>query len=511
MIATAPIYKSVHICNHNHVGLSVHAKLKQYDPTHTTMLRKAFVTDLNKRFARLRGDIRRLLVDQDFLGLRDRQELPAIKTHSFTFKTSAEKVDGFMEWLQGQVDDNLLQVRKMPQYGKGVQKSWTDMYIEDSYKRGIQRARYEMGKVGMTVPGIEQTGGIHTSMGMPMHMDRVGLLYTRTYNELKNITNEMSNQLSKVLSKGMIDGDGPAVIARKINKTISGPVGDLGMTDTLGRFIPAQRRAQIMARTEIIRAHHHASVQEYRNWGVAGVKVEVEFRTAGDDRVCKQCAKTAAKKLKDSLHTRIYTLDEIEDMIPVHPQCRCMALPVNPEDVPSKYDIKKPAPKPAPKAKVKPNTPQFKSKKHQELYDDFEKEAQKFWNDFEEMVKKKGGIVDQEMWNLFKQGTIHEIDQTSAWLSANFSDAVSKFYAKLKTTTGIDFKRGFQKWQGSTRMDFGESLRYTMLKMEVPPPGQKVGQVFKNYTEVKRFFQEGGNIIDEQSYIRLRAFNQVYM
>ena len=104
----------------------------------------------------------------------------------------------------------LLQVRQMPQFGKGAQKPWTDLYIQDSYARGVQRARYEMGNIGMAVPSIDKTGGIHTSMGTPFHMERVALLYTRTYTELKNITNEMSNQLSKVLSQGMIDGGWPA-------------------------------------------------------------------------------------------------------------------------------------------------------------------------------------------------------------------------------------------------------------------------------------------------------------
>jgi SPP1 gp7 family putative phage head morphogenesis protein len=95
-------------------------------------------------------------------------------------------------------------------------------------------------------------------------------------------------------------------------------MGDLGITDTLGRFIPAQRRAEMLARTEIIRAHHLATIQEYRNWGVLGIYVKGEWKTAGDDRVCSQCA---------SLEGNIYTLDEIESMIPLHPNCRCIALP----------------------------------------------------------------------------------------------------------------------------------------------------------------------------------------
>ena len=40
--------------------------------------------------------------------------------------------------------------------------------------------------------------------------------------------------------------------------------------------------------------------------------------TAGDDRVCEKCA---------ALEGRIFTLDEIEFLIPLHPNCRCLALP----------------------------------------------------------------------------------------------------------------------------------------------------------------------------------------
>jgi very-short-patch-repair endonuclease len=89
-------------------------------------------------------------------------------------------------------------------------------------------------------------------------------------------------------------------------------MGDLGLVDSLGRFIPARRRAEILARTEIIRAHHYANVNEYKTWGAFGVSVVAEFRTAGDDRVCEECA---------ALEGKIFTLDEILPMIPIHPQC----------------------------------------------------------------------------------------------------------------------------------------------------------------------------------------------
>lgn len=75
----------------------------------------------------------------------------------------------------------------------------------------------------------------------------------------------------------------------------------------------------MLARTEIIRAHHVATIQEYRNWAVEGVVVQGEWRTAGDERVCVIC---------EALEKKVFPLDEIESMIPRHPRCRCIALPV---------------------------------------------------------------------------------------------------------------------------------------------------------------------------------------
>jgi SPP1 gp7 family putative phage head morphogenesis protein len=150
-------------------------------------------------------------------------------------------------------------------------------------------------------------------------MDRVGVLFTRVFAELTGVTDVMASHIAQILAQGMIDGDGPALLARKMIAAIDGSgAGTLGITDTLGRFIPAKRRAEMIARTELIRAHHLATIQEYRNWGLLNIRVKAEWKTAGDDRVCVRCA---------SLEGKIFTLDEIEPMIPLHPLCRCIALP----------------------------------------------------------------------------------------------------------------------------------------------------------------------------------------
>ena len=217
-------------------------------------------------------------------------------------------------WSEG------IQLITAPQLGIGVEDVWTNKYIHSAYQKGIFRARQEMKKVGYNVPSIAESGGLGVALNQPMHIDRLGLVYSRTYEELKGINASMSSQISRVLAQGMAEGRNPRELAVLLASTVMGPVGGLGITDTLGRFIPAARRAEIMARTEVIRAHHVATIQEYRNWGLEGVQVQAEWATAGDDRVCDECA---------SLEGKIFTLEEIEGMIPLHPQCRCIALPLD--------------------------------------------------------------------------------------------------------------------------------------------------------------------------------------
>jgi len=137
----------------------------------------------------------------------------------------------------------------------------------------------------------------------PIHADRVALLYTRTFEELQGVTNAMSQQISRELAQGMADGKGPRAIARALTKKV----------DKIGKV-----RAVTLARTEIIRAHHVATINNYREAGILGVRVLAEWSTANDDRVCSQCA---------ALEGQIFTLDAIEPLIPLHPMCRCVAIP----------------------------------------------------------------------------------------------------------------------------------------------------------------------------------------
>ncbi len=262
------------------------------------------------------------VVEQDCFGLKGvtTQQMMPPGYHAFDYPRSQAKIEEFMKWLQVQVDRGVLSITQFRQIGEAMEREWTDLYIYDSYKRGVMRARSEMIAAGMAIPSIEASGGIGALMSTPFHMDRVGILFTRTFNTLQGITDAMSSTISQILAQGMIDGDNPYVIARKLKAAIDGTnMGSLGITDKLGRFIPAKRRAEMLARTEIIRAFAEAQLNEYKNWGVLGLKLQAEFRTAGDARVCPECG---------SHEKKVYSLEEASGLIPLHPNCRCAWFPV---------------------------------------------------------------------------------------------------------------------------------------------------------------------------------------
>jgi len=293
--------------------------LRSYDPTHTTAIRNQFARELKKRFGNLIKDIKEAIVDRDCFGLNELSGYAAPLNRAFNFPRSQDKVAAFMDWLDRQVRDGLLEVKQGEQLGQAIEQAWTNTYIQSAYQKGLMKARSEIIKAGYDVPELEKQGGLGVVLNGPMHADRIGLLYTRTYSELKGITDAMENQISKVLSLGMAEGRNPRQLAQMLNKVVSGAGADLGITDTLGRFIPAKRRAEMLARTEIIRAHHQAKVAEMKSWEVEGVYVVAELATAKDGRVCPDCAGLEGKQ---------YSLEEAERLIPVHPNCRCTIVPV---------------------------------------------------------------------------------------------------------------------------------------------------------------------------------------
>ena len=293
--------------------------IANYDPTKLTTLRNAFSMNLTRRFRELQIIIRYAIVHDDIFGLNPTNyaKLQSPGTQAFKYLSVQEKLVAFMDWVQQQINKGILAPEAGRQLTASLDVAWSNVYVLSAYQRGVQRARTELLRANYAVPTIDASGGIGMITSNPLHLEKIQLLYTQVYNELKGVTDAMNQQISRILTQSMIEGKNADQIARRLIRVIGGPA--LELTDTLGRFIPAMRRAQMIARTELTRSFHLGNIREFRNWQVTGVTVKAEWTTIGDDKVCSACS---------TLEGKVFTLDEIEGRIPLHPQCRCIALPI---------------------------------------------------------------------------------------------------------------------------------------------------------------------------------------
>lgn len=325
-------------CHNNHRTNTIQIGING-DPTRTLTLRDRFAREMSVRFDRLVSVLIDSVATNDAFGLNNTTPRLTVQTaaqpNQFAFPRSADKVEAFMLWLSQQNEEYILSggtrgIRTTTRLGgaSAAEAAWTSIYIESAYQKGIKRGRAELRKAGVDIPDFGDTLGrdpIAVAFNQPFHADRVGLLYTRTFNDLKGVTTAMDTQISRVLAQGLADGRNPRELGQMLRRVITGAGEDLGVLDTLGRWIPAKRRAQLIARTEVIRAHHSANIQEYRQAGILGVTVQAEWLTAGDGRVCQTCLELSRRD--NGFGPGIYTLDMVEGLIPVHAQCRCVALP----------------------------------------------------------------------------------------------------------------------------------------------------------------------------------------
>ena len=217
----------------------------------------------------------------------------------FEFTRTDAKVGAFMDWLRDQELAQGLTVRQGARISQAAENAWTATYVESSYVRGLNQAASRLRGAGARV----EQRWVDAAFRRPIHADRLGIAYTRTFSELKGITDAMDQQISRVLAEGLGSGAGPLDIARSINNRVD----KIGIT-----------RARMLARTEVINAHADATLNTYKEAGLEGVDVVAEWLTAVD--ACPECVALEEQGP--------YSIEQARGMIPVHPNCRCAWAPL---------------------------------------------------------------------------------------------------------------------------------------------------------------------------------------
>lgn len=281
------------------------------DPTRTGLIRRRFLAELRKRFRNLRGEIWRLVYEEDAFGLKPHNRQNDLFTGNVTtntrwsFETDAGKVQKFQGWLQEQVNSGILSAPG----GKTPDTPWTSRYIESSYMKGVKRAFTDShnaaADAGLSFDVFE--GGheqfLDDAFPGKVLTSKIELLGTRTFEQLNGVSGAMGQELNRVFSDAIANGKGASETARMLNKSVQGI---------------EKNRAATMARTELIHAHSEGQLDSFEALGVDEVGALAEWSTAEDGKVCPRC---------QPLEGAILTIKEARGIIPRHPNCRCTWIP----------------------------------------------------------------------------------------------------------------------------------------------------------------------------------------
>lgn len=271
------------------------------DPTQTKTLRDNYEAAFYNRFRRLKGLIRTTVEQNDALRIGaqpHRTVRLATPRDDFQFEERAQKQSAFEEWLQGAIEDEILQ--PVGETGLLQGRHYTGSFVRATVRKAIELAWAKLRQAGFDVPDT----ATDVAFNRPIHQETLAMMYRRHFQALKGVTQAMDRQISRTLTEGLAQGWHPRKMASELNDRVD----KIGIT-----------RARTVARTETIRTHAESTLDTYENAGVEQVVKEVEFSDSDDARVCEEC---------EDLDGTTYTTDEARGVIPVHPRCRCSFLPV---------------------------------------------------------------------------------------------------------------------------------------------------------------------------------------
>lgn len=305
-----------HTCNSKHDSARKRSPNPlRIDPTRSATLRRKFQSDLRRRFKLLKKAIIDLVDTEDAFGIKPKKVSPFIDqgvptenqghvpNRRFEAKRSDEQIKLFRAFVEDEFGSLVLDAGM-----EDSEELYLRKFTEEGYKKGAARAFDDTRRprVGEDLGFFQGTKEefLRQSFGSPVATERLRVLTSRVFTDLKGVGQALSTQMGRVLADGLARGDGAKALAR----------------DMSARLGVGLRRAETIARTEIVRAHAEGQLDSLERMGVEEVGVAVEWSTANDDRVCPLC---------QPMEGVVFKIQESRGLIPRHPSCRCAWIPAN--------------------------------------------------------------------------------------------------------------------------------------------------------------------------------------
>lgn len=130
--------------------------------------------------------------------------------------------------------------------------------------------------------------------------------------------------------------DAKQVVQRVAGEVLGRGLGVGAVISTArGKVLGQGKRAADAAKGAVIKGHAEGQLDVYETIGVKTIVRLVELRTARDGKVCPTCRNLRGARL---------TPEKARGVIPIHPNCRCIWVPVEFEEVEERVLVRMPGP-----------------------------------------------------------------------------------------------------------------------------------------------------------------------
>lgn len=249
------------------------------NPTKTRGIEKAWNREINKRFAAFKKSIL-----SEFKGIN--------RLFVNEFSIDPNLLSNYITFVQSELD-------------RLIVGSWQEEYQRRSYQLAIQRLSAELERIVPVTTSPSQLLAIVPSTISPVHQEALGFLYTRSFEALSGLSQEMTRTMRNILFNGAQEGKGIAELTREITNRIG-----------VGRS-----RARLIAQTETIQAYQRGTINQA---DVASdfldEEIKMRWLTRRDNKV---------RHLHARWHGRIFSREDAFKNINISPwNCRCGLSPV---------------------------------------------------------------------------------------------------------------------------------------------------------------------------------------
>lgn len=269
---------------------------KARDPTQTIKLRKAFRATAKLRLRQLRAAMRVAVVDHNLLSYSTQGALAYAPAHT--------RLEAFVGWIEATGGQYLLG------------SDWARPFIERAWRMGEAKAVRETGKAAgpdesddLVARARNEITGILAALVQQTSRQAASIIARGTRRQ--QALRELFAVFDRVALPRLIAVADVTVIKAyneaKLNCYAAGGIKHVGVH---AETLPNNHRTTRMDAADRVATPEEILAEEEELVGIL---------TAGDDKVCQRC--------EDWAEDSPYEIEEVRDVYPLHPRCRCAVYP----------------------------------------------------------------------------------------------------------------------------------------------------------------------------------------